>query len=166
MLQIGTDLLQRGNAVAGVMLGGRADSSVVSDLTGYSAKGRVRGSAVGVYGTWMQEADGTRARMWMQPCSTAASITACRASAWRRRPTRAWPLRHWSPATFNVAGHRQRTVCAATTAAEPCRFPRRSPRGEQRYGGRPCRRRWLSGRLGVRVFGHGTAATPCSRTWA
>ncbi|WP_414605138.1 autotransporter outer membrane beta-barrel domain-containing protein, partial [Stenotrophomonas pavanii] len=61
VLQIGADLLRRGNAVAGVMLSsGRADSSAVSDLTGYSAKGRVRGSAVGVYGTWLQEADGTR----------------------------------------------------------------------------------------------------------
>ncbi|TGQ64416.1 autotransporter outer membrane beta-barrel domain-containing protein, partial [Mesorhizobium sp. M8A.F.Ca.ET.207.01.1.1] len=33
VLQIGADLLRRGNAVAGVMLGsGRADSSAVSDL--------------------------------------------------------------------------------------------------------------------------------------
>ena len=61
LLQIGSDLQRRGNAVFGVMLGsGRADSSVVSDLTGYSAKGRVRGNAVGVYGTWLQEADGTQ----------------------------------------------------------------------------------------------------------
>ncbi|KAG1082656.1 hypothetical protein G6F40_015044 [Rhizopus arrhizus] len=42
------------------MLGsGRADNTVVSDLTGYSAKGRVRGTAVGVYGTWLQQADGS-----------------------------------------------------------------------------------------------------------
>lgn len=61
VLQIGTDLVRRGNAAFGVMLGtGRADSSAVSDLTGYSAKGRVRGSAVGVYGTWLQAADGTQ----------------------------------------------------------------------------------------------------------
>ena len=61
VLQIGTDLVRRGNAAFGVMLGtGRADSSAVSDLTGYSAKGRVRGSAVAVYGTWLQTADGTQ----------------------------------------------------------------------------------------------------------
>ncbi|MEN5261419.1 autotransporter outer membrane beta-barrel domain-containing protein [Stenotrophomonas hibiscicola] len=61
VLQIGSELVRRGNAAFGVMLGtGRADSSAVSDLTGYSAKGRVRGSAVGVYGTWLQAADGTQ----------------------------------------------------------------------------------------------------------
>ncbi|WP_414604932.1 autotransporter outer membrane beta-barrel domain-containing protein, partial [Stenotrophomonas sp. AR029] len=61
VLQIGSDLVRRGNAAFGVMLGtGRADSSAVSDLTGYSAKGRVRGSALGVYGTWLQAADGTQ----------------------------------------------------------------------------------------------------------
>ncbi|MCU1196903.1 autotransporter outer membrane beta-barrel domain-containing protein [Stenotrophomonas maltophilia] len=61
VLQIGSDLLRRGNAAFGVMLGtGRADSSAVSDLTGYSAKGRVRGRAVGVYGIWLQAADGTQ----------------------------------------------------------------------------------------------------------
>ncbi|WP_414547420.1 autotransporter outer membrane beta-barrel domain-containing protein [Stenotrophomonas forensis] len=60
VLQIGTDVWQRGNAALGVMLGsGRADNTVVSDLTGYSAKGRVRGTAVGVYGTWLQQADGS-----------------------------------------------------------------------------------------------------------
>ncbi|WP_329843780.1 autotransporter outer membrane beta-barrel domain-containing protein [Stenotrophomonas sepilia] len=61
VLQIGSDLVRRGNAAFGVMLStGRADSSAVSDLTGYSAKGRVRGSALGVYGTWLQAADGTQ----------------------------------------------------------------------------------------------------------
>jgi len=61
LLQIGSDLFRRGNTAFGVMLGsGRTDSSVVSGLTGYSAKGRVRGSAVGVYGTWLQDADGTQ----------------------------------------------------------------------------------------------------------
>ena len=60
VLQVGSDLLRRGNAAFGVMLGsGRADSSVVSELTGYSAKGRVRGTALGVYGTWLQD-EGTR----------------------------------------------------------------------------------------------------------
>lgn len=60
VMQIGTDVWRRGNAALGVMLGsGRADNTVVSDLTGYSAKGRVRGTAVGVYGTWLQQADGS-----------------------------------------------------------------------------------------------------------
>ncbi|HED4876851.1 TPA: autotransporter outer membrane beta-barrel domain-containing protein [Stenotrophomonas maltophilia] len=59
VLQIGSDLLRRGDVVFGVMLGnGRADSSVVSQLTGYGAKGRVRGNAVGVYGTWVQSGGG------------------------------------------------------------------------------------------------------------
>ncbi|WP_414492695.1 autotransporter outer membrane beta-barrel domain-containing protein, partial [Stenotrophomonas maltophilia] len=58
VLQIGSDVLRRGDVSFGVMLGnGRADSSVVSALTGYSAKGRVRGTAVGVYGTWLQQGD-------------------------------------------------------------------------------------------------------------
>ncbi len=61
LLQIGSDVLRSGNAVFGVMLGtGRADSRAASDLTGYSATGRVRGSAVGVYGTWLQDGDGTQ----------------------------------------------------------------------------------------------------------
>lgn len=59
VLQIGSDLLRRGDVVFGVMLGsGRADSSVVSQLTGYGAKGGVRGNAVGVYGTWLQNGGG------------------------------------------------------------------------------------------------------------
>lgn len=61
VLQIGSDVLRGGSAAFGVMLGsGRTDSTVVSGLTGYSAKGRVRGNAAGVYGTWMQDADGTQ----------------------------------------------------------------------------------------------------------
>jgi autotransporter family porin len=51
MLQIGTDLLQRqrGCRCDAGQRPRRQQRSV--DLTGYSAKGRVRGSAVGVYGT-------------------------------------------------------------------------------------------------------------------
>jgi len=60
VLQIGTDVWRRGNAAVGVVLGsGRADNTVASDLTGYTAKGRVRGAAVGVYGTWLQQSDGS-----------------------------------------------------------------------------------------------------------
>lgn len=59
VLQVGSDLLRAGNAIYGVMLGvGNANSTVVSERTGYSAKGQVRGSAIGVYGTWQQDAGG------------------------------------------------------------------------------------------------------------
>ncbi len=55
LLQVGSDLWQRNGATLGVMLGsGRADSTVVSGLTGYTAKGRVRGNAIGAYATWLQ----------------------------------------------------------------------------------------------------------------
>lgn len=56
LLQVGSDLWQRNGSTLGVMLGsGRADSTVVSPLTGYTATGRVRGNAVGVYATWQQQ---------------------------------------------------------------------------------------------------------------
>lgn len=59
VLQIGSDLLRTDNTIYGVMLGvGAANSSVVSERTGYSAKGRVRGNAIGVYGTWLQDVGG------------------------------------------------------------------------------------------------------------
>jgi len=56
LLQVGSDLWQRNGTTLGVMLGsGRADSTVVSRLTGYTAKGRVRGNAIGAYATWLQQ---------------------------------------------------------------------------------------------------------------
>lgn len=59
VVQIGSDLLRRGDVVLGVMLGsGRAESSVVSQLTDYGAKGSVRGTALGAYGTWLQNGSG------------------------------------------------------------------------------------------------------------
>ncbi len=59
VLQLGSDVLRAGNTALGVMLGsGRADSSVHSQLTGYSARGRVRGTAFGIYATWLQDDDG------------------------------------------------------------------------------------------------------------
>lgn len=58
-LQLGSDLVRQGNTAVGVMLGsGSADSSAQSQLTHYSARGRVRGSAVGAYATWVQGGDG------------------------------------------------------------------------------------------------------------
>lgn len=61
LLQVGSDLWQRNGSTLGVMLGsGRADSTVVSPLTGYTATGRVRGNAVGVYATWQQQPDSSQ----------------------------------------------------------------------------------------------------------
>jgi autotransporter family porin len=58
VLQIGTDLLSWGDGSRGrlgVMLGtGRATATVTSRLTGYAARGRVEGQALGVYASWMQ----------------------------------------------------------------------------------------------------------------
>lgn len=58
VLQAGVDVLRRGNvqhAHVGVMLGaGQARHEAVSPLTGYAAKGVVRGTALGLYGSWYQ----------------------------------------------------------------------------------------------------------------
>lgn len=162
VLQIGTDLLRRGNAVAGVMLGsGRADSSAVSDLTGYSAKGRVRGSAVGVYGTWLQEADGTRGAyvdavlqhgrfdnrvqgIGLEPehydsRMTSASLeTGYTFNVWQGTASALYvqPQLQLSHVEFRADRHVESNGTVIDHADA---------------GG-------LSGRLGVRVFGHGTAA--------
>ena len=58
VLQVGTDLFTWGaeRGQLGVMLGsGRANNTVTSRLTGYSAKGKVEGQAIGVYGSWLQD---------------------------------------------------------------------------------------------------------------
>ena len=59
VLQVGTDLLNWGadsRGQFGVMLGGgRANNTVTSRETGYSAKGKVEGQAVGVYASWLQD---------------------------------------------------------------------------------------------------------------
>lgn len=56
LLQVGADLArwgEHGRGQFGVMASiGRATIDSVSDLTGYSAKGKVDGNAVGIYGTW------------------------------------------------------------------------------------------------------------------
>jgi len=58
VLQVGTDVFNWGQGSQGqlgVMLGsGRANNTVTSRLTGYSAKGKVDGQAIGVYGSWLQ----------------------------------------------------------------------------------------------------------------
>lgn len=59
VLQVGTDLLSWGadsRGQFGVMLGGgRANNTVTSRETGYSAKGKVEGQAVGIYASWLQD---------------------------------------------------------------------------------------------------------------
>ncbi len=59
VLQIGTDLLSWGadsRGQFGVMLGGgRANNTVTSRLTGYSARGKVEGQSVGLYASWLQD---------------------------------------------------------------------------------------------------------------
>lgn len=73
VLQIGTDLTHWGSedrGVLGVMAAnGQSRSQVTSDLTGYSAQGRVNGRAVGVYATWIQGAQndgGLYVDSWLQ----------------------------------------------------------------------------------------------------
>jgi autotransporter family porin len=162
VLQIGTDLVRRGNAAFGVMMGtGRADSSAVSDLTGYSAKGRVRGSAVGVYGTWLQTPDGTQGAymdanlqygrfdnrvqgIGLAPehydsrMASASLETGYTFSVWQGTASalHVQPQLQLSHVDFRADRHVESNGTVIDHADA---------------GG-------LSGRLGVRVFGHGTAA--------
>lgn len=162
VLQIGSDLLQRGNAAFGVMLGsGRADNRAVSRLTGYSATGRVRGNAVGVYGTWLQDAGGAQGAyvdaalqygrfdnrvqgIGLEPerydsrMASASLETGYTFTVWQG-PTSALyvqPQLQLSHVDFRADRHVESNGTVVDHADA---------------GG-------LSGRLGVRVFGHGTAA--------
>ncbi len=162
VLQIGSDLLRRGNAAFGVMLGsGRTDSSAVSGLTGYSAKGRVRGSAVGAYGTWLQDAGGLTGAyvdgsvqygrfdnrvqgIGLEPehydsrMASASLETGYTFNAWQGTASVLYvqPQLQLSYVNFSADRH----VEANGTVID-----------HADAGG-------LSGRVGVRVFGHGTAA--------
>ncbi|MEI2260450.1 autotransporter outer membrane beta-barrel domain-containing protein [Stenotrophomonas indicatrix] len=162
VLQIGSDVLRRGNAAFGVMLGsGRTDSTVVSGLTGYSAKGRVRGNAAGVYGTWMQDAGGTQGAyidatlqygrfdnrvqgIGLEPehydsrMASASLETGHTFNVWQGAASALYvqPQLQLSYADFRADRHVESNGTVIDSADA---------------GG-------LSGRLGVRVFGHGTAA--------
>lgn len=61
-VHVGSDVLHWGpqdNARLGLMAGaGRATNRSVSVESGYAAKGKVKGSAVGVYGTWQEDPAG------------------------------------------------------------------------------------------------------------
>ncbi|SET54513.1 autotransporter family protein [Stenotrophomonas indicatrix] len=161
VLQIGSDLLRRGNAAFGVMLGsGRADNRVVSDLTGYTATGRVRGTALGVYGTWLQDAEGTHGAyvdanvqygrfdnrirgVGLEPeqydsRTTSASLEAGYTfNVWQGESSQLYlqPQLQLSYADFRADRHVEHNGTVIDRADA---------------GG-------LNGRVGVRVFGHGTA---------
>jgi autotransporter family porin len=161
VLQIGGDVLRRGNAAVGVMLGsGRTDSTVVSELTGYSAKGRVRGTAVGVYGTWMQDADGTQgayidANLQYGRFDNRVQGIGLEPEHYDSRMTSASLEAGY---TFNV----WQGAASALYVQPQLQLSHVNYRGDRHVetngtvidhadvGG-------LSGRLGVRVFGHGTA---------
>lgn len=162
VLQIGSDVLRRGNAAFGVMLGsGRTDSTVVSGLTGYSAKGRVRGNAAGVYGTWMQDAGGTQGAyidanlqygrfdnrvqgIGLEPehydsrMASASLETGYTFNVWQGAASALYVQPQLQLSHVNYRGDRH--VEANGTVID-----------HADAGG-------LSGRLGARVFGHGTAA--------
>jgi autotransporter family porin len=63
LLQIGTDLARWGQSSRGqigVMAAtGQANNTVVSNLTGYTAKGKVEGTALGVYANWFANPAGS-----------------------------------------------------------------------------------------------------------
>jgi autotransporter family porin len=60
-LQIGSDVArwgQQGRGSVGIMLAtGDADTQATSRITGYGTRGKVKGDAVGVYGSWVQNAE-------------------------------------------------------------------------------------------------------------
>jgi len=73
VVQIGSDLTfwgKQDRGVVGVMAGsGQATHRVTSQLTGYGAEGRVDGRSLGVYSTWIQDAeddDGLYIDGWLQ----------------------------------------------------------------------------------------------------
>ncbi len=73
VLQIGSDLTfwgKQDRGVVGVMAAsGQATNRLTSSLTGYSAEGRVGGRALGLYSTWIQNAeddDGLYVDGWLQ----------------------------------------------------------------------------------------------------
>ncbi len=73
MLQVGTDLAKWGQdsrGLAGVMVAtGKSTTQSTSNLTGYGAKGTVKGTALGLYATWFQspaEQTGAYVDAWVQ----------------------------------------------------------------------------------------------------
>jgi len=162
VLQIGSDLVRRGNAAFGVMLGnGRADSSVVSELTGYSAKGRVRGTALGVYGTWLQDAEGTGGAYVDATVQFGRFDNRVQGIGLEpehydsRAATASLEMGHtfnvWQGAANVLYVQPQLQLTYADYRADRHMEANGTVIDHADAGG-------LSGRLGVRVFGHGTAA--------
>ncbi len=162
VLQVGSDLLRRGNAAFGVMLGsGRTDSTVVSELTGYSAKGRVRGNAAGVYGTWLQDVDGTQgtyidANLQYGRFDNRVQGIGLETEHYDSRMASAsletgHTFNVWQGAASALYVQPQLQLSYADFRADRRVESNGTVIDHADVGG-------LSGRLGVRVFGHGTAA--------
>lgn len=162
VLQIGSDLLRRGNAAFGVMLGsGRADNRVVSDLTGYTATGRVRGTALGVYGTWLQDAEGTHgayvdANVQYGRFDNRVRGVGLEPEQYDSRTTSAsleagYTFSVWQGAASALYMQPQLQLTYAGYRADRHVETNGTVIDHADAGG-------FSGRLGARVFGHGTAA--------
>jgi len=72
-VQIGSDVVrwgQSGRGQAGIMVAtGEANTQASSSLTGYATRGKVKGDAIGIYGTWVQqptESTGLYVDSWLQ----------------------------------------------------------------------------------------------------
>lgn len=56
LLQMGTDVVQSSHVLLGVIVGSsRTDGRAASTVSGQPVRARVHGTAVGVYGTWLQQ---------------------------------------------------------------------------------------------------------------
>lgn len=162
VLQVGSDLVHRGNAAFGVMLGsGRSDNRVASDLTGYTATGRVRGTAVGVYGTWLQDAEGTSgvyvdATLQYGRFDNRVQGIGLEPERYDSRVASAalesgYTFNVWQGAASALYVQPQLQLTYADFRADRHVESNGTVIDHADAGG-------LSGRLGVRVFGHGTAA--------
>lgn len=168
VVQIGSDLTfwgKQDRGVVGVMAGsGHATNRVISSLTGYGAEGRVEGKSLGVYNTWIQDAeddDGLYIDGWLQAAqfknrvqgdalareqyrsrSLSASLEAGYALRLRQNETNALYLEPqvqaiWTDYRMDGGQHQEVNGTAVKTAEA---------------GG-------LQTRVGARLYGHSTAAS-------
>jgi autotransporter family porin len=165
VLQIGSDLYrwgQTGRGQIGLMLAtGEAETQATSRITGYGTRGKVKGDAVGLYGTWVQSAEdsaGLYVDGWLQygrydnrvqgnnlPRETydattrAASIEAGYGWAFANSDRGTWYLQPQAQVTYtDYKGDTLQEVNG--TVVE-----------DDRAGG-------LESRVGVRLFGHDNAS--------
>jgi len=165
VLQIGSDLYrwgQSGRGQIGLMLAtGEAETQATSRITGYGTRGKVKGDAVGLYGTWVQSAEdsaGLYVDGWLQygrydnrvqgnnlPRETydattrAASIEAGYGWAFANADRGTWYLQPQAQVTYT--GYKGDTLQEVNgTVVE-----------DDRAGG-------FESRVGVRLFGHDNAS--------